>query len=367
MRSLTEIYADMLARGVLEDDSAQAACVIAFERLRREIALWSRIDWVARFLRRPRYAPRGIYIYGDVGRGKSMLMDMFYQSLTLRARRRVHFHEFMQEVHQRIFVYRAQNPDAGAPIAHIAADIARTTRVLCFDEFHVSNIADASILGRLFEHLFLRHVVVVATSNQSPDMLYANGLNRDRFLSAIALIKRHLDVLVLSAERDYRLARLMGHPVWFTPLGVDSHMAMDARFVALTGGDSPQAVRLDVSGRDFLLPTCVQGVARLSFAQACEAARGAGDYLALAQNFHTLLLDNIPCFTMAHRDAAARFTVLIDALYEHKVKLVASAQTSPDKLYAKLDRRADVSFVRVRSRLAEMQSQDYLVQAHKTR
>ena len=260
------------------------------------------------------------------------------------------------------FLHKLTRPQKSDPIPPIAAQIAKQTRLLCFDELHVKDIADASILGRLFTELFAQGVVVVATSNHAPDELYAGGLNRYRFLPFIALLKRHMDIVCLAAAKDYRLARLIGHPVWFYPLNEKARQNMDESFTRLTGGAPAQTAQLTVKARILSIPQQAQGVARLSFADLCVAHLGVGDYLALAAKYHTLLIDDIPHFDEVRRNQALRFVHLIDTLYEHRVKLIASANVPAQALFG--DNVLVQEQARTLSRLAEMQSKDYLAAAH---
>lgn len=372
-------YNALVEQGILTDDEAQRQTAQALDNLQAALTNRSHDRRLKRFFtNEKRTAPRGLYIYGGVGCGKSMLMDLFFATLPIRAKRRTHFHAFMQEMHDLIYAYRQKvktdtaqrfgflhkfmRPQNSDPIPPIAAEIAKQTRVLCFDELHVKDIADASILGRLFTELFARDVVVVASSNHAPDELYAGGLNRHRFLPFIALLKQHMDIVCLAAAQDYRLARLIGHPVWFYPLNEKARQNMDESFTRLTGGAPVQATQLTVKARILSIPQQAQGVARLSFDDLCAADLGVGDYLALAAQYHTLLIDDIPHFDEARRNQALRFVHLIDTLYEYRVKLIASANVPVQALFA--DNVLVQERARTLSRLAEMQSQDYLAAAH---
>jgi cell division protein ZapE len=306
--------------------------------------------------------PNGLYLVGEVGRGKSMLMDLFFAAAKVDRKRRIHFHRFMQDAHQRIHAWRRANPNASDPIPPLADAIAAEAALLCFDEFQVNDIADAMILGRLFEALFERGVVVVATSNTLPDQLFAGQPGRDAFLPFIALIKQRLDVLVLEAGRDFRRARLRAMPTWHAPAGGRAERALDEAFAQLTGNAPGHAERLTVSGRVLRVPQAAEGVARFEFSELCGTALGAGDYLAIATHFHALVLDGIPRLSPDNRDEARRFITLIDALYDHRVKLVASADAQPDQLYERGE--GAKAFERTASRLEEMQSQEYLALPH---
>ncbi len=307
--------------------------------------------------------PQGLYLFGPVGTGKSLLMDIFFASSPIELKRRVHFHAFMQEVHERLHAKRQSDKgEKNDPLSSLAQDMAEEAWLLCFDEFHVVNIADAMILGRLFESLFEHGVIVVLTSNSAPDRLYEDGLQRDNFLPFIDLLKMRLDILQLDNGRDYRLERLRNEPVYWTPLGAKAKKALDRTFAQLTDGAKVVSLKLDVSGRRLKVPAAGHGAARFTFKQLCEAALGAADYLAIAARFHTVVLDGVPCLTPDKRNEAKRFMILIDTLYEHRVNLVMSAAGAPDALYRKGTGAKD--FKRTVSRLMEMRSQDYIAMEH---
>ncbi len=366
----------LVASGVLTPDDSQR---LAVERLQD---LWVKLRGYAprqdgagsgllgRLLRRrpaegaPDGRPNGLYLVGEVGRGKSMLMDLFFASAEVARKRRIHFHRFMQEQHARIHAWRQANPDGADPIPPLADTIAAEAALLCFDEFQVNDIVDAMILGRLFAALFERGVVVVATSNTLPADLFRGRPGRDAFLPFIALLEARLDVLVLQGERDFRRARLRGMAVWHVPTGARADAALDEAFAQLTGGAAAGPSRLLVTGRTLAVPLAAAGVARFDFDTLCGTPLGAGDYLALATHFHALVLDAVPRLSPDNYDVARRFIVLVDALYDHRVKLVASAEAMPDQLY----RRGEgaQAFERTASRLEEMQSQEYLALAHLT-
>jgi cell division protein ZapE len=372
MIRLKQLYARRLAAGQVAPDAAQAAAVDRLDALATQLAGSGGIFPLAR-----REAPRGIYLWGAVGRGKSMLMDLFLESAPVREKRRVHFHAFMLEIHAFIHAWRQMSPadrrrhpafvrEAGDdPIAPAARSIAGAARVLCFDEFQVTQIADAMILGRLFDQLFERRVVVVATSNRPPRDLYRDGINRQLFLPFIDRLERELDVVELKAERDYRLDRLVAAPVYYTPLGPEADAAMDAAFRRLTAGLDPAPASLDVQGRSLAIPAQAGGVARFPFEDLCARPLGAADYLALARTYHTVLVDRAPRLTADRRNEAARFVTLIDALYDTRTKLVMSAAAEPDQLYPAGD--GAFEFERTASRLQEMRSADYLAAERVTR
>lgn len=309
-------------------------------------------------------APRGLYICGPVGRGKSMLMNLLYKSVYGNHKRRVHFHAFMLEIHDKLYDWRQQNDSLQDPLSTIAADIAKNTWLLCFDEFQVDNIADAMILGRLFSALFKEGVVVVATSNCDPDGLYPNGLQRERFLPFIGILKDNTDILKLDGERDYRRARLIDMGVYYSPLGSRADVAIDEAFLALTDGIEAAPAKIPVLGRAVAIPFAAKGVARFSFADLCEHPLGASDYLAIAKAYHTVVLAGVPIMPAAKRNEAKRMVTLIDVLYEHNVNIIVSATAEPDELCTEGD--TAVAFKRTASRLIEMQSTEYINSVHKT-
>ena len=343
-----------IATGRLTDDPGQRAIARHLDGLVASIASWK--GGRSGLFSRRKPAPRGLYLWGGVGTGKSLLMDLFHDGVDLPAKRRVHFHAFMQDVHARIA--RERQARKGEPLIAVADAIARETRLLCFDELQVTNVADAMILGRLFERLFEKDVVVVATSNRHPSDLYKNGLNRQLFLPFIAMIEARLDVMNLDSGRDYRLERLIAAPVYYSPLGPEADAAMDAAFDRLTLGARAQSCTLHVQGRLLEVSREAAGVARFGFAELCEQPLGAADYLMLAETFHTLLIDHVPVMSPASRNSAARFVTLIDALYDTRAKLVMSAEAPPQDLYIAGD--GAFEFERTASRLMEMQSADYL-------
>jgi cell division protein ZapE len=370
------VYRYAVSSRRLISDLAQAA---AAERLQ---ALWTKLrhydpparlarkTLASRFLRRkpvdeaPEAHLHGLYLVGEVGRGKSMLMDMFFETAEVPRRRRIHFHAFMQEVHQRIFAWKRANPNGSDPIPPLADQIADEAILLCFDEFQINDIADAMILGRLFEALFDRGVIVVATSNTIPDDLFRGQPGRDAFLPFIAILKQHLDVLVLDAAQDYRRARPDTEDTWHVPLGPAATAALDAAFRQLSQNGPVSPETLHVMGRSLPVPITSNGVARFAFDDLCGRNLGAGDYLAIATHFHAVVLDDVPILTPDNHNEARRFINLIDNLYEHRVKLVASAAAMPDELYAEGDGAR--AFERTASRLMEMRTDTYFELPHLT-
>lgn len=358
-------YDARVESGALSEDPAQAEAASRLDALAERLANARKLGLFSK----PK-PETGLYLWGGVGRGKSMLMDLFFAEAKTEPKRRVHFHEFMAEVHERLDVWRKMSEadrkrspwrvkGAGDdPIAPVARQVISEARLLCFDEFQVTQIADAMILGRLFTQLFERGVTVVATSNRHPDDLYKDGINRQLFLPFIALLKERCDVMELVSARDYRLDRLTEAPVWYAPLGADSAAALDRAWDRLTFGAEPQHCVLTVKGRKLEVSREAAGVARFSFEELCARPLGPIDYLAIAGNFHTVLLEGVPQLTPDRRNEAARFVSLIDALYEARVKLVASAAAEPDALYPAGD--GAFEFERTASRLYEMRSRDYL-------
>jgi cell division protein ZapE len=358
----------MIDAGTLEADPAQA---VAVERLQD---LWERlreydpkpftgesVGFLSRIMRRQHaeeYIPTGLYLVGEVGRGKSMLMDLFFETADVPRKQRIHFHRFIQGAHARIHAWRKANPGGADPIPPLADQIAAEAALLCFDEFQVNDIADAMILGRLFQALFDRGVVVVTTSNTAPDDLFKGQPGRDAFLPFIALIKQRLDVLVMDGARDYRRDRLRGLRTWQVPADGLARHRLDEAFEQLTQGAPLEPVTLTVMGRELRVERAADGVARFDFDWLCNTALGAGDYLAIATTFHTIVLDEIPRLSPDNYDQARRFIVLVDTLYDHRVKLIASADAPPDQLYQRGENAR--MFERTASRLDEMQSQDWL-------
>lgn len=369
MSPVTSNYHRLVDKGELAMDAAQRAVALRLGELEKSLRSHRPGKrGLARLMsRKPdQTAPKGLYIHGGVGRGKSMLMDLFFEHTRVAASRRVHFDEFMQEVHGAIHDWRQRRKrgetSGDDPIAPLADQIFKFAHLLCFDEFQVNDIADAMILGRLFEALFERGVVVVATSNIVPDELYKDGLNRGLFLPFIDLLKQKMEMLELDGDTDYRLARLNGIPVYHSPLGAEARRQLQAAWESMTDCTAGDPLELEIKGRMLSVPQAAKGVARFEFSDLCEQPLGAGDYLKLASTFHTIFIDGIPALSRDQRNAAKRLTILIDALYEKKVKLIASAETMPDGIYRAYGARPE--FERTVSRLIEMQSAEYLALGH---
>ncbi len=361
-----QAYRALVVKGTLSSDLEQERAAQHLGRLYDELCHWApgKKSGPLGFIGVGRLAPvpQGIYLWGDVGRGKSMLMDMFFDVVPTDKKVRVHFHEFMSQTHGRIHAWRQREKQGKTkghdPIPPVAAQIAAEAHLICFDEFQVHDITDASILGRLFTALFKLGVVVVATSNRPPDGLYEHGLNRQRFLPFIDLVTERMEVLSLDSERDYRLDRMMGMRVYHTPIGREATEAMDAAFFQLTDGAKGKMRVLTVKGRDVEVPHAAGGVARFDFEDLCARPLGASDYLEIADTFDTVLIDNIPAMSKEKRNEAKRFVTLIDALYERKTRLIVSAEALANDLYPSGD--GAFEFERTVSRLMEMQSEEYL-------
>lgn len=371
---VAERYAQLVAAGELRPDPEQAAAAQRLNQLQQELEQpVPAVSLVGRlFSRKPAPPARGVYLWGSVGRGKSMLMDLFHDNLDITAKRRAHFHEFMLDVHARL--HEERKKESGDPILPVAAALAANARVLAFDEMVVNNSADAMIMSRLFTALIERHgVVIVTTSNRAPAELYKNGLNREHFLPFIALITDRLDVLGLNGPTDYRMDRMQGLGTWHTPIGEAATAEVREAFFRLTdyppedSANVPSA-ELDVGvGRTLHVPKSLKGVAVFSFKRLCVEARGTPDYLAIARKYHTVILVAIPQLGPERRNETMRFITLIDALYEHKVKLIGTAAAAPGELYDTSkggDEEGRFAFDRTVSRLMEMQSLDYLALGH---
>jgi cell division protein ZapE len=364
-------YRAMVGSGELKADPVQELAAEKLSSLAHALkgyaAKSGKKGWMERFGLRTRddaAPPQGLYLYGGVGRGKSMLMNLFFDTAPIAAKERVHFHAFMRDIHAEIH-RRRQMPmyeEEGDPIPGMADGIADNTTLLCLDELEVKDIADAMIVGRLFQKLFDRGVVVVTTSNRHPDDLYKHGLQRERFLPFIAIIKQRLDVLALESAQDYRLGRLAGQTVYHTPLGVAADAALDAAWARLTDDAVPEPDYVQMPGRRIPVPAAAHEVARFNFSDLCEQPLGPSDYLAIAGQFSSLILKDIPQMSEERKDSARRFVTLIDALYEHRTALICSAAASPEQLYT--GREGGFEFARTASRLIEMQAADYIKQRH---
>ena len=357
-------YDELVAAGELRPDAAQERAVAALDKLGQGFAR----GFLGRFFRPSRDQVAGVYLWGGVGRGKSMLMDLAFAHISVIPKRRVHFHEFMLETHARL--KKAREAEEGDPIERVAEKILQEARLLCFDEMQVTNPPDAMILSRLFEKLIGEGLKVVTTSNRPPRDLYKDGLNRELFVPFIGLIERTMQIVEVNGPTDYRLDRLTGVEVWHVPNGTESTAALSRAFFQLTDypvEDRAKVPSEDISvggGRTLHVPKSLKGVAVFSFKRLCGEPRGAADYLAIARRYHTVIIVGIPIMGPDMRNEAARFVTLIDALYEHRVKLLAAADAEPPGLYPTGD--GSFEFQRTISRLEEMRSAEYLALGHGT-
>jgi cell division protein ZapE len=360
-------YDARLAKGEIRSDPAQAEGLRALIRLEADLAAAPAPRGLKGLFRKPQ-AERGVYLWGPVGRGKSMLMDLFFEAVAVEKKRRTHFHVFMGEIHRLIGAWRAGDAAARKarfgqhkgddPIVPVADVVADSARLLCFDEFQVTDIADAMILGRLFEALFARGVTLVATSNRAPDALYKDGLNRQLFLPFIDLLKQRLEVVGVAGGHDYRLDRLRAAGTWFSPVDPANRRSFEALWRDLLGPEEESGATLEVLGRKIHLPHASGGLVRATFTSLCSVALGPNDYVALAAAFHTVFLDEVPKLTPARREEARRLVILIDALYEAHARLIVLAEAQPAELYPAGD--GSFEFERTASRLEEMRSADWL-------
>jgi cell division protein ZapE len=367
--ALQAAYDARLERGEIRPDPAQAAGLASLVRLERDLAAAQPARGVAALFRKPQaVSQRGVYLWGPVGRGKSMLMDLFFETAPVAARRRTHFHVFMGEIHRLIDAWR--KGDAAArkarfgqhkgddPIPPVADVVAREATLLCFDELQVTDIADAMILGRLFEALFARGVTLVATSNRAPDELYKDGINRQLFLPFIDMLKLRLEMVRVAGAHDYRLDRLRAAGTWFSPIDADHERCFDDLWREMLDGAEETGAELEVLGRRITLPHAAGGMLRATFASLCAVALGPNDYIALADAFHTVFLEDVPKLTPARREEARRFVTLIDALYEARTRTIVLAEAEPFRLYPEGD--GAFEFERTASRLQEMRSASWL-------
>jgi cell division protein ZapE len=374
MSSPKREYLALVESGQIDADAAQAHAMDALDALGQSLSTYrgqmGKQGWAARLGigAKPQPVPKGLYLWGGVGRGKSMIMDLFFEHAPVEQKQRVHFHAFMQEVHRRLHAFReAQKAgrvggekDAVQALARVIVDKAW---LLCFDEFHVTDIADAMILGRLFEAMFAAGAVVVATSNRHPKDLYKDGLQRERFLPFIDILMDRMAVIEVPAARDYRLERLKGMEAYLSPDDEAARQKLDEDFASLTVGATANPTTLTVNGREVQIAKTAEGVAFVEFDELCAKPLGPGDYLAIAGRFHTLMISGIPKLGPHNRNEAKRFVTLIDALYEAKVNLICTAAVPPIELYTEGD--GAFEFERTVSRLMEMQSADYIAQAHR--
>jgi len=343
-QNVTRAYRDLIQNGDISADEGQDLIVSKLQNVSDAL-----LDYTSSASSRGLFglgsrrakAPQGLYIYGGVGRGKSMLMDLFFDHIPIESKLRVHFHEFMQSVHEKIHTwrqaYKAGQAKGEEPIGPVAEELLGKHSLLCFDEFHVTDITDAMILGRLFDVFYEMGVVIIATSNRHPDDLYENGLNRQLFVPFIERLKSNMDVLALDGAHDYRLERISGGDVFYTPLGKKAEKAMQASWERLTNQETGAPEKLQMKGRELDVPQSAMGVARFDFKDICDTALGPADYLRIAHHYHTVMIDNIPTLTSAERNQAKRFVTLIDALYESKTKLIASSAGEAEKIYQQGD------------------------------
>ncbi|PJI39803.1 MAG: cell division protein ZapE [Rhizobium sp.] len=368
--SVAEQLRAMTDAGTLQADKAQMAVAGKLDRIlqdlkqRRPAAKKSALGWMFAQKRKPLQPVRGLYVHGSVGRGKTMLMDLFFKLAPVEKKRRAHFHEFMADVHSRIHAHRIKLKNGETrqadPVPPVAAALREEAELLCFDEFSVTDIADAMILARLFTELFALGCTLVATSNVEPDNLYRDGLNRGLFLPFVALLQRHVEVTTLDSTTDYRLEKLESLPVYVSPLDAEADRLMDRAWKRVTDGRTEVATEIEMKGRVVPVPRAVGRAARFTFADLCERPLGASDYLAIAKRFDMVFVDHIPHLGPAKRNETKRFIILVDALYDASVRLFASAAAMPEALLTEKKGTEGFEFDRTVSRLFEMRSADYL-------
>ena len=368
--ALLQRYDDLVASGRLVDDPGQRVVARELDRLldeltqKRMAAKGSALGWL--FARKNEAKPvRGLYIHGSVGRGKTMLMDMFFELVPQQRKKRLHFNSFMTDVHDRVQQHREALKTGRTketdPVPPVARAIAQEARVLCFDEFTVTDIADAMVLSRLFSALFAEGVVLVATSNVAPDDLYRDGLNRGLFTPFIAILRQHARVIDLDSDTDYRMRHLTHMPVYVTPLGPEADRQLDAAWAALAEGKEVAPAEIELKGRKIVVPLAAGRAARFSFEDLCDAPLAARDYLAIAERYDTIMIDHVPVLDQTRRNATKRFILLIDTLYDQHKRLVLSAEAAPGDLYAGRPGVTEAfEFTRTASRLVEMQSRDWM-------
>ena len=372
MSAIAERYAARVATGAIEPDTGQLHALQTLARLEADLASFrppvkgGALGWLMAL--RPIEAPLGAYLWGDVGRGKTMLMDLFFEAAPVVHKRRAHFHEFMTDVHERVRRFRdklkhGEHADED-PIALTADEIVGESTLLCFDEFHVTDIADAMILGRLFEKMFARGLVLVATSNVQPSDLYLDGLNRALFVPFIRTIEARMNVVRLDARTDFRMEKLGDVTAWHVPADEQAREAIDVAWKRLAGEQGGSPIELPMKGRTIRVPRAGGGAARFEFPDLCEQPLGPSDFVQIARSFHTVVIDGIPILTDAHRNVVKRFILLIDTMYDSGVKLIASAAAEPDELLKISNGWEAQEFRRTVSRLIEMRSADYLALPH---
>jgi cell division protein ZapE len=369
--SVSEKLKALAASGELKPDPAQMAVAARLDRIlsdlkeHRHAAKTSALGWLfAARKGKKKEAVKGLYVHGSVGRGKTMLMDMFFQMAPVKRKRRAHFHEFMGDVHARIHAHRQKlksgETTQADPVPPVAAELFAEAELLCFDEFTVTDIADAMILGRLFTELFSRGCVLVATSNVEPDNLYKDGLNRGLFLPFVTLLKEYVGIVSLDSPNDYRMEKLNSLPVFMTPLDDRTDAAMNATWNAYAEGRKPSVETIELKGRSIRVPQAVGTMARFGFSDLCSKPLGASDYLAITEKYDTIFVDHIPQMGADRRNEIKRLIILVDALYDRKVRLIASAASWPEELLTERRGTEGFEFDRTISRLFEMRSQEYL-------